>query len=430
MVDVKRSLNPLHQYILEKGGVSNLAVHSPASRGDLKKLKDHYGFDLPKDLILYYKKINGFSHLWNLNWKTETEIEESLNGRIVFFDLKTALAFAKKPSSYGVQELSDYFEQGYLIFGGDGINKFYSLIKCTEKECQLFLFLNQKELLPLHVSIEEFINFALSGGGQFQWELYTSQRNFPLLKKLTYDAFFDNLQKVKTHLPKKEFKNQLVAKFSPFLPPGKELPHYANLLTNALSKASASVEIYTNKINPGCFPQLLRRAELNVGHKLPPAFVAFFQQANGLQLHWKSKRSGAQGNFKLLSIGEIFGGALFTSKFFWENNVSSFLKLKGKPAKDLKDFYPLVIEEAGITAFKLGVNDMELFFITDFQAQRLTLGFTTYIEKLINARGTTYWQLLFLEEPYKRDNPLIQDMLKGVSECFPEQDLDVFKSED
>lgn len=59
----------------------------------------------------------------------------------------------------------------------------------------------------------------------------------------------------------------------------------------------------------------------------------------------------------------------------WTSNYAEEMQLKGELKQELKDYYPLLLEESGHTVFQIQDGTLLLFFIEELTPECLNIDF-------------------------------------------------------
>lgn len=405
MKDIKEHIINLENQLLDKGCFVNVEIHEPASNSKISSAKKE--FNLPEDLVVFYKEYNGLFIAWNskrgIRCKGRLDIP-SIN------TLKEYLSLEKEDTI-----LTKYLNLGWIPLDIDTIFGYVTFIIQDENSYKLVRVDSNGNEFELNITIKEYLWLGVKVMGLYHWQNYISQNTFDITKQYSDDGFFYMInEKLGINVDEIFFKPQY-SEFSKSI-----------VLKNYTEELPTSLNIISHRKNSGCTPAEIRKIETSINQKLPQDFVSFLYSKYSLELHWEFEE--AEGNYKMLNLGKIFGGTNYSESKVWENNYATYIGMDSSIGKKYSSFYPFIFEESGHTVFQIKDGEVQLYFIEDLEPYKINITFNQFIIKLHRCGGISGWQHLFTNQ-YSNDNPQIISLLNKMKECFSNIDLDRFVQE-
>ncbi|MFW0737779.1 hypothetical protein [Flavobacterium sp. T12S277] len=402
MENILAEIKELSALMLKKNHTHTIRLTPPLASTKLKKLGTE--LKLNDALLSFYQTANGLF----ISWFSDVEI--LCFGKINIPKLEVLSEYLTKIEKTDLKEYSGYIQKGYVPFDVDSINKFVTFLKPVKENYEIIRMSPDFSEVTLNCTLESYLILGIKTGGLYHWQNYISKEVFSNYTKYTNDFFY--------YLVSTKLKPEILESFyNDTATQTKSLPS----IGGAPFKIPEKHQIIINKENLGCSNLEIRRVEIALKEKLNANFVWYHYRRNGLEVHWKSDAYFA--NFQMLPIETIFGGPLHAQEQIWDNNYFKFVKADKSFEEKLSKFYPLIIEEGGDTVFTVENETISLYFISSsFEPQKIKLSFESFIEKLYSCGGISGWQNLFIDE-YSKENPLYQDILKGIEHCFPALDV-------
>ena len=161
--------------------------------------------------------------------------------------------------------------------------------------------------------------------------------------------------------------------------------------------------------------------ELN---RIEPTVLNFYEAANGVEIKWTAVDSSMLdsemlGRVKInpfLQVIKDWSGVVFFDKTPRDSEIRKFFPL---------DFFA----DEAVVGFctKEGWRNMLYLYRFDDELVPLQVTFHSYLQLLIKAKGTFYWQYLILEIIQKKENEVSKRIKKYLSQLFPDFSFAAFE---
>lgn len=404
MKDLKKKIADLENQLLDKGCFVNVEIGKPISKTKLNAVTKKLG--LPQDAVNFYELYDGVF----ISWNSKKGIR--CKGRLEIPNINSLKKYLTTGVDDNLKLFSKYFDLGWIPFDIDNIFGYATFIVIEKESYKLIRIDTNHNSVELNITIPQYVTLGVQVMGLYHWQNYISQNTFNAIKHYSSDGFF--------YLTKEKLGINIENAF--FNP---KLDNFSNsiIVSDHTITLPESIDIIKNRKNSGCTSAEIRKIELSINQKLPKSFMSFLYSKYSLELHWKV--NDIESNFKVLNLGQIFGGIHFSENINWKNSYALHLGLHESHEKEYGHFYPFIFEESGHTVFKIENNEILLYFIEDLEPFKIRLTFDQFIKKWSQCAGISGWQRLFVDQ-YSKSNPEIKNVIQKINTCFPSVDINTF----
>lgn len=202
----------------------------------------------------------------------------------------------------------------------------------------------------------------------------------------------------------------------------KEITGMLASFEKELDKNDAIVKKQFEAINPPAEASLIEvQKELGT---IEPTVLDFYETLNGIVIKWNAAD-------KKMLANEMTGSVKVNSFLNVVKDWSGVVYF-GKEPEDspILEFFPLdfFADEAAVGFCTMeGWGSMMYLYRFDNELIPLQVDFHSYLELLIKAKGTFYWQYLILEILQKKENEVSKRIKKYLPQLFPDFSFAAFE---